>query len=215
MPSCEPSYPRGIGRSREATVFVGKTTGRKRHATSAVAPQAKDSPCRTEMTSRRSPQRSSPEPRLPQLGGHCGDRISRKGTTQFPIPQIVVPSGPRDFAKHIANLASENTGKIVMTATIASDLFFVTLSVLAGTVSFCANHAAAHDWYPKECCGQGDCAPADSVRRKQDGSYVVLARGVSVLIPANFNQWRKSPDGRVHVCTSEYLLVCAFRGPGV
>ena len=102
-----------------------------------------------------------------------------------------------------------------MTATIASDLSFVTLSVLAGTVSFCANHAAAHDWYPKECCGQGDCAPADSVQRKQDGSYVVLARGVSVLIPANFNQWRKSPDGRVHVCTSEYLLVCAFRGPGV
>jgi hypothetical protein len=89
------------------------------------------------------------------------------------------------------------------------------LTLLTGPVLFRADYAAAHDWYPKECCGKHDCAPADSVRRKQDGSYVVVSRGVSVMIPITFNQWRKSPDGRVHVCTSEYLLICAFRGPGV
>jgi hypothetical protein len=88
-------------------------------------------------------------------------------------------------------------------------------AVLAATILFYANHAAAHDWYPKECCGKNDCAPADSVQRKQDGSYVVMTRGLSVVIPVNFDQWRKSPDGRVHICMSEYLLICAFRSPGV
>ena len=101
-----------------------------------------------------------------------------------------------------------------MATSAAKVPLFITLSLLAGALPFLADRAAAHDWYPKECCGEGDCAPADSVRRRQDGTYLVMARGVSVMIPVDYTQWRKSPDGRVHICTSEYLLVCAFRGPG-
>ena len=43
---------------------------------------------------------------------------------------------------------------------------------------------------------------------------------MSASIPADYPKWRKSPDGRIHVCIrklrsgAEYL-VCAFRGPGV
>ena len=80
--------------------------------------------------------------------------------------------------------------------------------------------APAHEWYPLECCSDQDCAPADSVERRDDGSYVVVSRGMSAVIPANYSNWRKSPDGRIHVCIrrlrsgAEYL-VCAFRGPGV
>ena len=80
--------------------------------------------------------------------------------------------------------------------------------------------AQAHDWYPKECCSDKDCAPADTVVRREDGSYLVTSRGMSAVIPADFSKWRKSPDGRIHVCIrklrsgAEYL-VCAFRGPGV
>lgn len=80
--------------------------------------------------------------------------------------------------------------------------------------------ARAHDWYPAECCSDKDCAPADTVVRREDGSYLVTARGMSVVIPANYAKWRISPDGRVHVCVrrlrsgSEYL-VCAFSSPGV
>jgi hypothetical protein len=80
--------------------------------------------------------------------------------------------------------------------------------------------AGAHDWYPLECCGDHDCAPADNVVRRNDGSLLVTARGMSVVIPEDYQGWRKSPDDRIHVCIrklrsgSEYLI-CAFRGPGV
>ena len=79
--------------------------------------------------------------------------------------------------------------------------------------------AHAHDWYPRECCSNQDCAPADTVVRQDDGSFLVTARGMTVVIPPNYSLWRNSPDGQVHVCIrklrsgSEYL-VCAFRGPG-
>lgn len=78
----------------------------------------------------------------------------------------------------------------------------------------------AHDWYPRECCSEQDCAPADTVVRREDGSYFVTARGMSAEIPPNYPKWGRSPDGRIHVCIrrmrsgAEYL-VCAFRGPGV
>ena len=80
--------------------------------------------------------------------------------------------------------------------------------------------ALAHEWYPRECCSDRDCAPADSVERRDDGSYLVVSRGMSAVIPADYRNWRKSTYGRIHVCIrrlrsgAEYL-VCAFRGPGV
>ena len=79
--------------------------------------------------------------------------------------------------------------------------------------------AHAHEWYPMECCGGKDCAAADTVIRRDDGSYLVTARGLSVVIPATYRQWRPSPDGQVHVCVRRGggvgpMLICAFRGPG-
>jgi hypothetical protein len=78
--------------------------------------------------------------------------------------------------------------------------------------------AHAHDWYPIECCGGGDCAPADGVVRRDDGSYLLKARGMSIIVPADYPYWRRSPDERIHVCirrfTSDDVLICAFRGPG-
>jgi hypothetical protein len=94
----------------------------------------------------------------------------------------------------------------------------IAVAVLAGLLSS-ASSAPAHDWYPLECCSNDDCAPADTVVRRDDGSYVVTARGLSAVIPADYAKWRRSPDGRIHVCIrklrsgAEYLI-CAFRGPG-
>lgn len=93
------------------------------------------------------------------------------------------------------------------------------VAVWAGLLS-CPAGAQAHDWYPIECCADRDCAPADTVVLRDDGSYLVTARGLSAVIPPDYSKWRKSPDGRMHVCIrklrsgAEYL-VCAFRGPGV
>jgi hypothetical protein len=83
-----------------------------------------------------------------------------------------------------------------------------------------APHALAHDWYPLECCAERDCAPADTVVRREDGSYLVTSRGMSVAIPRDYRNWRQAPDGRLHVClrqlrSGSVYLICAFRGPGV
>jgi len=92
------------------------------------------------------------------------------------------------------------------------------LALWAGWLAW-SRPANAHDWYPLECCSDHDCAPADEVVRREDGSLVVTARGMSVVIPADYSAWRRSPDERIHVCIhklrsgSEYLI-CAFRGPG-
>jgi hypothetical protein len=94
----------------------------------------------------------------------------------------------------------------------------VSIAVWAGMLSFAAE-ARAHQWYPRECCSERDCAPADTVVRRPDGSYLVTSRGMTVVIPADYDRWRPSPDARIHVCIrrlrsgSEYL-VCAFRAPG-
>ena len=77
----------------------------------------------------------------------------------------------------------------------------------------------AHEWYPIECCGGKDCAAADTVVRRADGSYLVTANGMSVVIPDGY-YWRPSPDGQVHVCVRQIggvglMVVCAFRSPGV
>jgi hypothetical protein len=80
--------------------------------------------------------------------------------------------------------------------------------------------ALAHSWYPRECCGDGDCAPADSVVHQDDGSWLVTAHGMVAVIPRDYPNWRRSPDAAVHVCIrkmrsgAEYV-VCAFRAPGV
>jgi hypothetical protein len=93
------------------------------------------------------------------------------------------------------------------------------LTVWAGLLVW-PRDADAHDWYPLECCGGHDCAPADNVIQRSDGSLLVTARGMSVVIPKDYPGWRKSPDERIHVCIrklrsgSEYLI-CAFRSPGV
>lgn len=94
------------------------------------------------------------------------------------------------------------------------------VAVLAVGLSLLGTDAPAHDWYPLECCSGQDCGPAETVERRADGSYLVTSRGLSAVIPPDYALWRKSPDGRIHVCIrklrsgGEYL-VCAFRGPGV
>jgi hypothetical protein len=93
------------------------------------------------------------------------------------------------------------------------------LSAVAGGLIVALGLAHAHDWYPIECCGGKDCAAADSVVRRDDGSYLVTAHGMSVVIPEGYF-WRPSPDGQVHVCVRQIggvglMVVCAFRSPGV
>lgn len=93
------------------------------------------------------------------------------------------------------------------------------LSAVLASLFVASPVARAHEWYPLECCGGQDCGPADTVVRYDDGSYLVTARGLSVVIPATYGKWKPSPDGQVHVCIRQLvlggsMLMCAFRGPG-
>jgi hypothetical protein len=96
----------------------------------------------------------------------------------------------------------------------------IALAAIWADVALPPPQALAHDWYPLECCADKDCAPADTVVRREDGSYLVTSRGMSVAIPADYRNWRLAPDGRLHVClrrlrSGAVYLICAFRGPGV
>ena len=93
------------------------------------------------------------------------------------------------------------------------------LSAVLASLFFAPPVARAHEWYPLVCCGGADCGPADTVVRHDDGSYLVTAHGMSLVIPEDY-YWRLSPDGQVHVCVRQIsgiglMVVCAFRGPGV
>jgi hypothetical protein len=93
------------------------------------------------------------------------------------------------------------------------------LSTVLASALIASPVARAHEWYPHACCGGDDCGPADIIVRRDDGSYLVTARGMSLVIPEDY-YWRPSPDGRVHVCVRRIsgiglMVVCAFGGPGV
>ena len=59
--------------------------------------------------------------------------------------------------------------------------------------------AYAHSWYPKECCSQNDCVPADQVETGPRGITAVLVGHRRIEIPPGFAA-RSSPDDHIHVC---------------
>jgi hypothetical protein len=59
--------------------------------------------------------------------------------------------------------------------------------------------AAGHSWYPKRCCHDRDCFPADTVQRLPDGT-LVLSRGSIVVRVTRSFPVEASPDGRAHFC---------------
>jgi hypothetical protein len=57
----------------------------------------------------------------------------------------------------------------------------------------------SHSWYPKRCCDDHDCFPADRLERLADGT-LLLARGRIVVRVTKSFPIEPSPGGRVHFC---------------
>lgn len=79
--------------------------------------------------------------------------------------------------------------------------------------------AAAHDWYPWDCCSGYDCAPAQSAAVSDDASLLVTSKHGTVAVPASL-QRRESKDGRMHVCmrpdpTGQMRPICLFVPPAM
>src|SRR5262245_43060414 len=98
--------------------------------------------------------------------------------------------------------------------------------VLFGLAVACAMFAPAqaHDWYPKECCHDNDCAPVESVARTSSlaasselPSTVVTTKHGTAVLPPNLPR-RESKDNRMHACMNpgpmgKMQLICIFTPP--
>ena len=84
--------------------------------------------------------------------------------------------------------------------------------------------AQAHDWYPKECCHDNDCAPVESIARTSSRaasselpSTVVTTKHGTAVLPPNLPR-RESKDNRMHACMNpgpmgRMQLICIFTPP--
>ncbi len=76
-------------------------------------------------------------------------------------------------------------------------------------------HEAITGWhYPTYCCGEGDCAHANSAIRNPDGSLTVTTKHGTATFPASF-KYEKSPDGLIHACFTTLKLYCLYLDDGV
>lgn len=96
-----------------------------------------------------------------------------------------------------------------------------------------ASPAAAHDWYPMECCHGMDCAAVEKVEilpgpamatlgpvdpsATGPSAMVVTTKHGTVLVPADFPR-RESQDNRMHACmrptgAGTMKLLCIFMPP--
>src|SRR5262245_57555819 len=57
----------------------------------------------------------------------------------------------------------------------------------------------AHSWYPKECCSNQDCMPADDISSDEAGNRIVTVGHYRIPIPDRMLA-RSSPDNRIHIC---------------
>jgi hypothetical protein len=94
-----------------------------------------------------------------------------------------------------------------------------------------ATPAAAHDWYPMECCHEMDCAPVDRTEivptptADSQGAaagapgMIVTTKHGTVLVPGDFPR-RESKDSRMHACMmpgagGRMHLICIFLPPSI
>ena len=97
-----------------------------------------------------------------------------------------------------------------------------------------ATPAAAHDWYPMECCHEMDCAPVDHAeivptpttgdRKGVDtvsppATMIVTTKHGTVVVPGDFPR-RESKDHRMHACMmpgagGQMQLICIFMPPAM
>ena len=110
-----------------------------------------------------------------------------------------------------------------------------TAALLLSSSATLARPAAAHDWYPHECCHGMDCAAVDKVEILPGANVAALGaltaplagpsamrvttRHGTVYVPADFPR-RESKDNRMHACMrpsggGRMQLLCIFLPPSM
>lgn len=70
------------------------------------------------------------------------------------------------------------------------------------TVAASPSLSSAHSWYPKECCSNQDCMPADRIEVDARGDLRVIVGPLRIWVPRGFAV-RPSHDTRIHICFRE------------
>ena len=78
-------------------------------------------------------------------------------------------------------------------------VLFLGLLLCAGALLSFPHLVDAHSWYPKRCCNDMDCFPADNVRRLADGTLELSKGPIRVRVTRTF-PIESSPDGKAHFC---------------
>jgi hypothetical protein len=61
----------------------------------------------------------------------------------------------------------------------------------------------AHEWYPRECCANLDCAPVERAEPLPDGSMRVTSKVGTTVVPVSFPR-RQSQDTQMHICMARF-----------
>jgi hypothetical protein len=78
---------------------------------------------------------------------------------------------------------------------------FMMLGLLVGTAM--TSGATCHEWYPRECCGNTDCALVEHIETLPGGFLRLTSKIGTTDVPPGFPRQR-SPDGQTHVCMVRY-----------
>lgn len=71
----------------------------------------------------------------------------------------------------------------------------------------------AHSWYDGYCCSVQDCAPANRVDQRPDGSVVLWSGGKPNALPKGF-PYRPSLDENWHICIANGHVRCVYMPAG-
>lgn len=82
------------------------------------------------------------------------------------------------------------------------------------TVLAASTPSRSHSWYPKLCCNEIDCLVVEKLTRNPDGSILMEAGPITVLVPNDF-RIDPSQDRQAHVCVyrdvrGKYHPRCVF-----
>ena len=90
---------------------------------------------------------------------------------------------------------------------------YTLLCALVVSATSPADPSDAHSWYPRECCSDHDCMPAESLYKDRHGDTIVIVGTNRIWVPRGFAA-RPSHDDQVHICFREnefdFKAICLF-----
>jgi hypothetical protein len=100
----------------------------------------------------------------------------------------------------IAKSRRRGTGnQLIIIIICVAVIALAVLAPTAGSHTHVENDGTVVSWYPKECCGDGDCRPVASIVQSPNGLWMTTVDGQTILVGEADNRL-PSKDMRWHIC---------------